>query len=195
MNASNTRTRYGAVAMTLHWIIAALLLLNIYLGLSFGSYPKGDPALLQAVMFHKSIGLTILMLSVLRVVWRLLNPVPPLPAGMHPVLRFAARATHFLLYFLILAIPLSGWAMTSIGSRPIPFFGLFEWPKLGFLATLPAAQQHATHESLEGIHEFLAWSAIVLIVIHVAAALYHHFLRGDEVMRRMLPGTNVADEA
>jgi len=195
MTMSNSRARYGTVAMTLHWIIAALLLVNIYLGLSFDTYTRGDPALPQVIMIHKSIGLTVLVLSVLRLVWRLVNPVPPLPAGMNPVLRFAARATHFLLYCLIIAIPLSGWAMMSVGPRPIPFFNLFNWPKIGFLADLPVPQQHPMHENFETVHVILAWSAIVLIVLHVCGALYHQFFARDDVMKRMLPGTKVADQA
>ena len=79
MTTANTRTRYGTVAMTLHWIIAALVLTNIYLGLSFDTYPKGDPTLFQVVQIHKSIGLSVLTLSIIRLVWRLINPVPPLP--------------------------------------------------------------------------------------------------------------------
>jgi cytochrome b561 len=195
MTTANTRTRYGTVAMSLHWLIAALVITNLYLGLSFESYTRGDPALMQVVMIHKSIGLTVLILSIARLIWRLMNPVPPLPAGMNPILKFLARATHWLLYFLIIVIPLSGWLMVSVGPRPIPFFGLFDWPKFGFLAAIPAAQQHATHESFESIHVTLAWSAIVLIVIHICGALYHQFLSRDDVFKRMLPGTNVADEA
>ncbi|HSM95995.1 MAG TPA: cytochrome b [Rhizomicrobium sp.] len=195
--AANTRTRYGTVAMTLHWLIAALVLTNIYLGLTFDSYPKGDPALFQVVQIHKSIGLTVLVLSILRLVWRLVNPVPPLPADMNPVLKFAAHATHFVLYFLIIAIPLSGWAMVSAArvGMPTRYFGLFDWPNIGFIAGTPPDQKTPLHHSLTETHEILAWSAIVLVTIHVAAALYHQFLRHDSVMKRMLPGTSVADQA
>ncbi len=171
--AANTRTRYGTVAMTLHWLIAALVLTNLYLGLSFDYYPKGDATLFQVVQIHKSIGLTVLTLSILRLLWRLVNPVPPLPAGMRPLMKFLAHATHFLLYFLIIAIPLSGWAMVSASRLGLPtrYFGLFDWPN------------------------YLAWSAIVLVVLHVSAALYHQFFRRDDVLKRMLPGTRVTEHA
>jgi cytochrome b561 len=194
--AANTRTRYGNVAMTLHWLIAALVLTNLYLGLSFDSYPKGDPSLFQVVQIHKSIGLSVLVLSLARLIWRLVNPVPPLPAGMSPLLKFAAHATHYLLYFLIIAIPLSGWAMVSASRLSIPthYFGLFDWPNIGFIANMPLDQKHGLHEPLEAIHTYLAWSAIVLVVLHVAAALYHQFFRRDDVLRRMFPGTRVADK-
>lgn len=195
MTTANTRTRYGTVAMTLHWLIAALIIANLYLGLSFDTYPKGDPALMQVVMIHKSIGLTVLVLSVARLIWRLVNPVPPYPAGMNSALKALARATHWLLYFLIIAIPLSGWLMVSTSRLGLPtsYFGLFNWPNVGFIANMPLDQKHALHEPLESTHVILAWSAIVLIVIHVAGALYHQFLRGDDVFKRMLPGTQVAD--
>jgi len=195
MTSANTRTRYGTVAMTLHWLIAALIIANIYLGLSFDSYPKGDQTLFQVIQIHKSIGLTVLVLSIVRLVWRLMNPVPPLPAGMSPALKVVAHLTHWLLYFLIIAIPLSGWLMVSTSRLGLPtsYFGLFDWPNVGFIANMPLDQKHALHEPLESTHVILAWSAIVLIVIHVAGALYHQFFRGDDVFRRMLPGTQVAD--
>lgn len=195
--AADTRTRYGTVAMTLHWLIAAFVLTNLYLGLSFGSYPKGDPTLFQVVQIHKSIGLTVLVLSILRLIWRISHPVPPLPADMNPALKFLARATHYLLYFLIIAIPLSGWAMVSTSRLGLPtrYFGLFDWPNIGFIAGAPLDQKKPLHENFEMIHTFLAWSAIVLIVIHVAGALWHQFFRRDEVLKRMVPGTKVADRA
>lgn len=196
MTSANTRTRYGTVAMTLHWIIAALVLTNLYLGLSFDDYPKGDPTLFQIVQIHKSIGLSVLVLSIARLVWRLVNPVPPLPQEMSPALKLLARVTHWLLYFLIIAIPLSGWLMVSTSRLGLPtsYFGLFDWPNVGFIANMPLDQKRALHEPLETTHVILAWSAIVLVVIHVAGALWHQFFRRDDVLRRMLPGTQVADE-
>jgi cytochrome b561 len=196
MTSANTRTRYGTVAMTLHWIIAALVLTNLYLGLSFDTYPKGDPTLFQVVQIHKSIGLSVLVLSIARLVWRLINPVPPLPQEMSPALKLLARVTHWLLYFLIIAIPLSGWLMVSTSRLGLPtsYFGLFDWPNVGFIANMPLDQKRALHEPLETTHVILAWSAIVLVVIHVAGALWHQFFRRDDVLRRMLPGTQVADQ-
>ncbi|MGN6516848.1 MAG: cytochrome b [Rhizomicrobium sp.] len=198
METANTRTRYGTVAMTLHWLIAALVLVNLYLGLiAFDQYPKGDPTLFQLVQIHKSIGLSVLTLSVLRIIWRLVNPVPPLPEGMSALLRFVARATHFLLYVLIIAIPLSGWAMVSASRLGLPtsYFGLFNWPNIGFIANMPLDQRNPLRHTFGETHEFLAWSALVLIVLHVAGALWHQFFRGDEVFKRMVPGTQVGKQA
>jgi cytochrome b561 len=195
MAVTNNRTRYGTVAMSLHWLIAALVIANICLGLYFSSLNRDDPSLFTLVQTHKSIGLTVLVLSVIRLLWRLVNPVPPLPAGMSVPLRFAAHASHFLLYFLIIAIPLSGWALVSSSPMGLPtmYFGWFEWPHIGFLADLTRAQKMPLRHDFGTIHVYLAWSAIVLVPIHVLAALYHQFLRRDEVLKRMLPGTNVTE--
>jgi cytochrome b561 len=182
--------RYGTGAMIFHWLIAALLIANLCLGLYFADLPRSDPWKFELTQLHKSIGLTVLVLSVLRLVWRLTHRVPPLPADMYWGLRVAARASHYLFYFLIIAIPLSGWIMVSASTLGLPtyYFHLFHWPNLWFMADLPRAQKIGLHEPLESVHNVLAWSAIVLIPIHVAAALYHQFIRRDDIFRRMLPG-------
>ncbi|MGH6871749.1 MAG: cytochrome b [Rhizomicrobium sp.] len=197
MTAKNTTLRYGAVAMTLHWTIAALLVTNICLGLYFADLPHSDPNLFMLVQTHKSIGLTVLVLSLARLGWRLMNPVPPLPRGMNPALRIAARTSHVLLYVLIIAIPLSGWLMVSASPLGLPthYFGMFNWPALPFFADMAREQKHAIQHNFGAVHVVLAWSAIVLIPIHVAGAIYHQFLRGDDVFKRMLPGTDVTDPA
>ncbi|HEY2071796.1 MAG TPA: cytochrome b [Rhizomicrobium sp.] len=195
MEAKNTHLRYGTVAMGLHWLIAILIIANICLGLYFADLPHADPSKFGLTQLHKSIGLTVLLLSIARVVWRLMNPVPPLPRGMSKPLRFLARATHVLLYVLIILIPLSGWALVSSSPLGLPtmYFGLFEWPHIPFLAGLAIEQKKMLRENFALVHVVLAWSAIVLIPIHVAGALFHQFLRGDDVLKRMLPGTNVTD--
>jgi cytochrome b561 len=108
---------------------------------------------------------------------------------MGPGLRFLAHATHFLLYVLIVAIPLSGWALVSSSPLGLPtmYFGGFAWPHISFLADLPRAAKKPLVGELATVHIYLAWSAIVLIPIHIAGALYHHFFRRDDVLARMLP--------
>jgi len=196
MPARNTPLRYGAVAMTLHWAIAALILLNIYIGLSLDDYPRG-PALLAAIQFHESVGLTVLWLSVLRVVWRLFNPVPTLPAGMPRALKGAAHVSHFLLYLLILIVPLSGWIFASASLRglAIHYFGTFVWPFFPGFSGLDIPTKRQMHEVFESVHITLAWSLIVLLTVHVSAALYHQFWQRDDVFVRMLPGTKVKEPA
>lgn len=188
MPIGNTATRYGSVAIFLHWTIALLVIANICLGLYFADLPGSDPGKFVLAQTHKSIGLTVLVLSVLRVLWRLVNPVPPLPADMNPGLKLVARTSQFLLYVLIVAIPLSGWIMVSASrlGLPTPYFFLFDWPNLPFFDGLDAAVKAAAHEQWQDIHVFLAWSAIVLVPLHAAGALYHHFIRRDDVLKQML---------
>ncbi|MEJ0044450.1 MAG: cytochrome b [Rhizomicrobium sp.] len=122
--------RYNTVAMSFHWIIAALLIANIALGLYMGGLPRSDPSKFMIIQTHKSIGLTVLVLSLLRLGWRLVNRVPHLPLGMHPVVAGLARFTHVFFYVLIIAIPLSGWLMVSASplGNGTNYFGLFVCP-------------------------------------------------------------------
>jgi cytochrome b561 len=108
-------------------------------------------------------------------------------------LRVLARATHVLFYFFIIAIPLAGWAMVSASPRNTPtyWYWLFEWPRLPFLANLPIAENKSAVEFYEGVHGTLAYLAVVLVLLHVAGALYHHFVRRDQVLKRMWFGTRV----
>lgn len=189
MPASAVQARYSNVAITLHWLIALGVIANICLGLYFADLPRSDPSKFMLVQTHKSIGLTVLVLSLIRVGWRLMHPVPPLPASMGPALRLLARATHVLLYVLIVFIPLSGWALVSSSPLGLPtmYFGWFAWPHLSFLADLPRATKKVLVGNFATTHVVLAWSAIVLIPIHFVGALYHHFIRRDDVLTRMLP--------
>ena len=197
MVLKNTRSRYGSVAMTLHWVIAMFVLINLSLGLYMADLPKSDINRYTLFQVHKSFGLTVLVLSLARLGWRLVNPVPPAPKGLHPLLGLGARGAHVLLYVLIIAIPLAGWAMVSSSSLglPTPYFFLFSWPNISFLANVPPVAKAANFEFFKGTHEFLADSAIALIALHVLAALYHQFLRRDDVLRRMMPGTDVSEPA
>lgn len=190
----NSALRYGHVAMTFHWVIAALIVTNLGLGFYFANVmERGDPMLFPIVQLHKSIGLTVLVLSLGRLLWRLVNPIPPLPADFSPALRFIARLTHYLFYFFIIAIPLLGWATVSASPRGTPtlYFGWFVWPHIPFLASLPRAMKREYAELLGSVHGVLAYSAAALLVLHVGAALYHHFGRRDEILKRMVPGTRI----
>jgi cytochrome b561 len=196
MPLANTRARYGSVAMTLHWLIAGAVILNICLGFYMVQILSDqDPARFAVVQIHKSVGLSVLVLSLVRLGWRLVNPVPPLPSSMSPWLKTAAHGTHFLLYFLIIAIPLTGWALVSASPLGLPtsYFGTFHWPHIAFLADLPRAQKRPLQHEFVLLHIYLAFSAIFLIPIHAAGALYHQ-RRGEDVLRRMLPGTRIARE-
>ncbi|HEX4302270.1 MAG TPA: cytochrome b [Rhizomicrobium sp.] len=198
MAARNTLLRYGGVAMAFHWLIAALIVTNIALGLWFGEFMAHQDALrFPVVQIHKSIGLTVLVLSVLRLGWRLINPVPALPRGMSAWMRVMAHLSHFTLYFLMIVIPLTGWLLVSASplGNPTNYFWLFGWPNLPFFTGMTRAALHPLHDLFGTTHVVLAWLSIAAILLHVGAALYHHFLRRDDVLRRMLPGTQVSDMA
>jgi cytochrome b561 len=140
---------------------------------------------------HKSTGLIVLALSVLRVLWRLINVVPPLPASTPLWQRWAAHGSHFLFYVLIIIIPLSGWAVASSSPLGIPivWYGQFEIPYLP--GTQGFADQKAAETFFKGIHELLGDAMIFLVTLHVLAALKHQFWDRDTILRRMLPFTRV----
>jgi cytochrome b561 len=183
----NSPTRYGNVAMTLHWLIAIAIVTLLVVGKYMHGLPNSDPNKFALYQLHKSAGLTVLALTVLRIVWRVIGPVPGLPATMPTWERWSAHASHFALYALMLAIPLSGWAVASTSSSGVPtiWFGLFEVPHL------PVAATEDAHEAAEEAHELLGNLMILLLLVHVAAALKHHYWDRDTVLRRMLPFTRV----
>ena len=184
-----SQSRYNAVAMSLHWLIAALLISNIGLAWYFKTLSR--TASIGPVQLHKSIGITILILSVLRVAWRFISPPPPLPASLAGWERVAANTAYVLFYVVMLGMPLSGWAMSSasplIHVFPITLYHLVPVPAIGPLTTLPPAQMKQAHDIFEATHGLLAKLAYALIVLHVLAALRHQFIKRDEVVSRMVP--------
>lgn len=190
-------TRYDSVAMTLHWVIALLIVLDFALALSFSQFNPGDTLYLaSAYDLHMSTGASILALSVVRVAWRLTHRQPPLPQ-MGRVLRGLARSSHILLYVFMVAAPLSGWLVLSLRHQATSVFGLFRWrwPTLPAIATMPHADRTFWHDYALPLHTRLSYLGMCLLVLHVAAALYHQFWRHDEVLRRMLPGAPAATRA
>jgi len=185
----NNALRYGRVAIAFHWAIAAAILFMFWLGPYMVSLPETDPWQFPLFQLHKSIGLTILALSLARLVWRLINPLPALPSRMAHWERIAARAVHRLFYLLTIAVPLFGWATVSAAPLGVPsmWFGLFEWPHIWFLADLPRAQKRVVEGPLEGAHGLLAFAMMALVALHVAAALKHHFKDRDNVLKHMFP--------
>lgn len=183
----NTLSRYGAVAMTLHWLMALAIVFMIALGLYMTSLPEGSTQQFQAFQLHKSIGITILILTLLRIGWRLANPVPPIPADLPAWERLAGRISHFALYFFMLVIPLFGWATVSFSELDIPtmLYGAVEWPHLPIrdMVADPASAEEFAAE----VHEYLAFTLAGLLVIHVGAALRHHLVLKDTVLERMMP--------
>jgi|SRR5579871_2214218 len=194
MAARNTIERYGTVAIALHWTIALLIAANLSIGFYFANVmDEHDPGMFGLVQIHKSIGLTVLALSVLRLAWRLMNPVPSLPTDFGLHMRIIARGTHYLFYFLIVAVPLLGWLMVSASplGAPTSFFGLFNWPNLPFFSALTRTDKHQYHELLSSAHAVFAYTAFGLMLLHAGAALWHHFVRRDTILKRMLPRTRL----
>jgi cytochrome b561/polyisoprenoid-binding protein YceI len=189
--------RYTAVAIVLHWAIAAAILANLVIGWWMKS-AIGETATqaraIAAFQLHKSIGLTVLLLTVLRLVWRFTHKPPPLPAGMVRWERFAARGTHWAFYILMVLVPLSGWTYVSSQwadgkplNVPTLWFGLFEVPHLFDAHAMTDATRAAVSQRNAAAHYYLAWSMAGLLVLHVAAALKHHFRNRDRVLTQMLP--------
>lgn len=188
MRWRNTRANWGAVAKFLHWIIAVAILGNVGLGLYAAGLPM-SPAQMDAFFWHKSVGLTVLGLVVLRILWRLANPTPELPPTMSAWQRVAAHCSHFTLYLLMIAMPLSGWVIHSASGFPMQLYGLFEVPNI----VPESADQSAVQDGAAIVHYWLFIAICVLVVLHVLAALKHHFVNRDSVLVRMLPFSRAID--
>ena len=174
------RDRWGPVSQALHWSIALLVLAMAAIGLSLDELPR-SPKWFWVYDLHKSIGLLLLALVVVRLAWRLYAGAPPPVSGLPRIQRFAAGATHAVLYLLILAMPLSGWLYDSAsGLRPLQWFGLVAVPRL-----IGADEGRA--DDLHDLHEDLFAILVVVALLHVAAAVWHHVFRGDATLARMLP--------
>ncbi len=170
--------RYTGTAIGLHWLMALLLVTAFSVGLYMADLPF-SPQRLKLYNWHKWAGVTILSLAVLRLLWRLSHRPPadiPMPAWQAR----AAHLTHSLLYGLFFAVPLVGWAYSSAAGFPIVWFGVLPLPDF-----VPVDK--ALAESLKPWHGYLAWTLAVLVVLHLAGALKHHFIDRDGLLRRMLP--------
>ena len=190
IQSENGPERYGVVAIALHWLIAVMIVYMLWLGYSTAhAMDESDPRRLDLVQLHKSIGLTILILSIARLIWRFSHPPPALPAHMPGWEIAAARASHTLFYVLILAVPLFGLATASASPLGLPtyLFGLFEFPHLPFLADLPRVEKAVVVVPIHTAHATLAYSLLALLALHVGAALKHHFWDRDTVLIRILP--------
>lgn len=179
--------RYTGVAISLHWLIAALIAGQILGGWTMTDEATPRAQAFQMFQLHKSFGFTILALSLVRLGWRFANPPPGLPPGMKGWEIAAARLTHVGFYVLMIGIPFSGWVLMSTAPYSVTtmWFGLFEVPKLPVLPDLEG--KRAINEAAESAHSALVWATIVLLGLHVGAALKHHFVNKDGVLVRMLP--------
>jgi cytochrome b561 len=176
--------RYGWAAMTLHWVIA--ILLSVALVLAWVLPRKSAPGYDALLELHKSVGMTVLLLVVLRLSWRLGNPVAP-AAGLTRLETRLSGLTHWVLYAIMLAIPLTGYLFSSAAGQHLDFFGLFT-------AASPLPTNPGFASPMEFLHKTGQYAIYGFVGLHVLAALYHHFVKRDGVLRRMLPlGRSGAD--
>jgi cytochrome b561/polyisoprenoid-binding protein YceI len=180
--------RYTSVAIFLHWTIALAILGMLVLGFTMNAVAPGPGSpKIALIQLHKSIGITILMLSVARIVWRLMNPPPPEPP-MPGWQKMLSSAVHFLFYVLMIVMPLTGWIMASASSDfPTRFFYMFDI-RLPVLPDLPAADRRGIEDAFDFVHGNLAWVMIGLIALHLAGALKHQVVDKDGLIARMAPG-------
>jgi cytochrome b561 len=183
--------RYSTVAMALHWIIAAMLIANVGLGWVGGDMEGGEQkiALLQ---WHKTIGISILLLSLARLAWRLTHRPPALNPHLKAWEKVLAHIVHWGFYVVMIGLPLTGWAMTSaspvIKIYPISFWGLFDWPAISFITDLPREQAKTIGQAFGAGHDVLAKALVyVLFPLHVLGALKHQFIDRDGEMGRIIP--------
>lgn len=175
----NTTLRYGAVAQLLHWTVVVLVILQFLLGFTASGMPISIQRLVLLAT-HKSIGMTILAIAILRLAWRWFSPAPTLPSHMPSLHRWAAHVSHVLLYTLLITLPIVGWITSSASHLTVTWFGFFAFPNLVGADAHLAKLAKATHAAM-------AWLLLAVACLHALAALWHHFVQKDDVLLRMLP--------
>jgi cytochrome b561 len=180
--------RYSAVAVILHWTIAALLVANVLLGWQFEDMRGPDRRALMGI--HKTIGMSILLLTLARIAWRAVKKPPERLIPLRPLERFASRFVHTAFYVLLIVMPLTGWITVSASenARPIDMWGLFQIPALDYFAGMERHLQKDTHEVAEETHHFIAKVIVYgLVPLHILGALKHQFIDREDELGRMLP--------
>jgi cytochrome b561 len=180
MTEGNISTAYSMTARVLHWITATLVLIMLPLGVAIAN-EWGGPLKDPLYDLHRSIGTVIIPLVILRLAYRLMHPPLPLPEEIPPLQQFAAHATHWGLYALLIVQPFVGWLATSAYGAAIMVFGLFELPPIW-------SQDRALSDRLFVVHGLIGAAIACLAAAHIAAALHHHFVRKDRVLMRMITG-------
>lgn len=182
LEPGGTLTRYSSGAIFFHWLIAALIAANIVGAIA--TEDMGGAVRATAMGLHKATGITILVLSVARLVWRLVHRPPPMPGTVKPLEAGLSRVVHWLFYLLMVGLPISGWAMISAAAprRPFTWYSLFDLPYL------PVEGNKAVNLAAHEAHEVLFYVFLVLLALHVAGALKHHFGEGRTFLFRMMPG-------
>ena len=188
--------RYNTTAIVLHWVVAALIVINIVAGLAGGN--DKNPNVREIVNFHKSIGLTVLGLVVLRILWRMAHKPPPLPDTYSTTEKRGAHVAHYTLYALILALPLTGYIHDSAWSKaaqnPIVLYGLVHFPRIGLIEHLDPATKEQVHAIFSAAHTYLGYALYALLALHILGVVKHHAIDREPELQRMIPGRR-RDEA
>lgn len=188
-SADTAQSRYTRTAVVLHWLIALLIIVNVVLGLSADSLPDGWVR--PVVDTHKSIGITVLGLALLRVLWRVSHRPPPLPREFPSWERIGAHVAHFLLYLLMIGLPLSGWlhdsAWKDAATHPMRLFNLVQWPRIGYVMNLDPALKETLHDRFGAVHTWLGYALYALLAMHIGGALKHQWIDRKSVLKRMMP--------
>ena len=172
--------RYTATAQVLHWVVAALMFTVIPLAWVMVNMARTAPSREWIYTLHKSVGMTIFVLVAVRLVWRAIHPAPPLPGEMARWERRMATASHWLLYIILIGMPVSGYVLSATGAVGVPYFDLFTLPRL------PRSQ--ASNDAARWVHAAVGqWLVYALIALHIAATAWHTAVRRDGVLDRMLP--------
>ena len=184
-----TVLRYTRTAIVLHWLVASLIAINIGLIWSVDYLP--DDFVRPVIDTHKSTGITILGLVIVRVLWRRVHAPPPLPESYPAWEKRLSHAAHLSLYTLILALPLSGWlhdsAWSAAAEFPMTLFSMMPWPRIGFIANLDPQTKEAFHDFSGHVHAWLSYALYAMFFLHVAGALKHQLIDKDAEIQRMLP--------
>jgi cytochrome b561 len=178
MTFRNTTTTWGTLSRTLHWLIVAMIIVQWTIAERAES--QAGLVKLQSLYWHKALGMTVLMLAVVRLLWRLVNSTPELASVTKSWERALAKFSHLALYALMFAIPITGWLMSSARNFPVSWFKLFTFPDL-------ISPDKARYEFFHDLHPLLFKTLVVVAALHVAGALKHHFIDRNDVLKRMLP--------
>lgn len=181
-------SRYSLVAIILHWLVALLILANLWLGWRYGEVT--GMAKFDLMQWHKSIGITVLALSIARLGWRLFNPPPAYPDYMRGWQKLASRAAHWGFYGLMIGLPLTGWAIVSASPTNIPtlLFKTIPWPHIGAIHNLPMATRFRIDALAVNAHHLMVWGVWILLLLHLAAIAKHWIVDRDPMVLRMIPG-------
>ena len=180
-------SRYGDTAVIFHWLIAFLILGLLAIGKYMTGLAENDPLRFELTQWHKSFGIAVLLLSILRLLWRFTHKPPATPSSLPTWQRQVSALVHLALYALMLALPITGWIMVSASPLNIDtvLFGVIPWPHIPLILELP--NKEALAIAFHNYHEWASWALIALLLAHIGAALKHHFFDKDTILQRMLP--------